>query len=223
METSHNRLEADLACHRRHHTAPVTKQDAGNFSVLRGKPKNSEAIAQLISHLSKGRQKMSGEDVMAGFGDKAYMLLQLQDQTVGIAGWQVENLVARTTELYMENGIDLQTGLETLMAKVEQASHDLQCEASLIFPDAELAKLEHGLEKTRLRTAYSRHIGSSSLAGCGHRIDAAGKQDLLLFKQLRQACVPDPFRVTRFQAVHSLRRHPGAGRVQSTRRSFPQT
>ncbi len=73
---------------------------------------------------------------MASFGDKAYMLLQLQDQLVGIAGWQVENLVARTTELYMENGIDVQTGLEMLIAEVERASGDLQCEASLIFPAA---------------------------------------------------------------------------------------
>ena len=101
--------------------ATVVKQGAGNFSVVRGKPRDSESIAKLINHLSNGQQKLSSDDVMASFGDKAYMLLQLQDQLVGIAGWQVENLVVRTTELYLENGIDIQTGLEMLITEVERA------------------------------------------------------------------------------------------------------
>ena len=117
----------------------VIKQGAGNFIIARGKPRDSESIAKLINHLSQGQQKLSSDDVMASFGDKAYILLQLQDQLVGIAGWQVENLVARTTELYLENGIDFQAGLEILIAEVERASGDLQCEASLIFPAPELA------------------------------------------------------------------------------------
>ena len=124
-------------------TQPATvNQGAGDFVVVRGKPRNSELIAKLINHLSKGGKNLSGDDVMASFGDKAYMLLQLQDRLVGIAGWQVENLVARTTELYVENEIDAQTGLEMLIAEVERASGDLQCEASLIFPAVELAGLD---------------------------------------------------------------------------------
>ena len=171
--------------------SPVTKQDAGNFSVLRGKPKNSEAIAQLVSHLSKGRQKMSGEDVMASFGDKAYMLLQLQDQTVGVAGWQVENLVARTTELYMENGIDLQTSLEVLMAEVERASHDLQCEASLIFPDAELANLSTVWKKLGYEQRTPGTLGVQAWQDAAIESMPQGS-NLLLFKQLRQDRVLRP-------------------------------
>jgi dephospho-CoA kinase len=165
--------------------ATIVKQGAGNFSVVRGKPRDSESIAKLINHLSNGQQKLSSDDVMASFGDKAYMLLQLQDQLVGIAGWQVENLVVRTTELYLENGIDIQTGLEMLITEVERASRDLQCEASLIFPAAELASLDSVWKKL----GYEERV--PSMLGVQAWQDAAVEsmpQDhpTLLFKQLRQ-------------------------------------
>jgi dephospho-CoA kinase len=169
----------------------VIKQGAGNFIVVRGKPRDSESIAKLINHLSKGQQKLSSDDVMASFGDKAYILLQLQDQLAGIAGWQVENLVARTTELYLENGIDIQAGLEMLIAEVERASGDLQCEASLIFPTPELASLYSVWKKLGYEERAPAALGVQAWQ------DAAVEsmpQDhpILLFKQLRQDRVLRP-------------------------------
>jgi dephospho-CoA kinase len=52
---------------------------------------------------------------------------------VGLAAWQVENLVARTTALYVDPGEDQPLGMKTLMNEVEKSSSDLQCEASLLF------------------------------------------------------------------------------------------
>jgi dephospho-CoA kinase len=169
----------------------VIKQGAENFIVARGKPRDSESIAKLINHLSKGQQKLSSDDVMASFGDKAYILLQLRDQLVGIAGWQVENLVARTTELYLENGIDIQAGLEMLIAEVERASGDLQCEASLIFPTPELASLDSVWKKLGYEERAPAELGVQAWQ------DAAVEsmpQDhpILLFKQLRQDRVLRP-------------------------------
>ena len=74
---------------------------------------------------------------MAQFGDKAYMLLQSGKKLVGIAGWQVENLVVRTTDLYLEPDIDVAKALEKLIHEIEQVSSDLQCEASLVFPSSQ--------------------------------------------------------------------------------------
>ena len=169
----------------------IIKQGVGNFVVVRGKPRNSESIAKLINHLSKGQKQLSGDDVMASFGDKAYMLLQLQDQLVGIAGWQVENLVARTTELYMENGMDIQAGLEMLIAEVERASSDLQCEASLIFPTSELASQDLVWKK------LGYEVRAPSALGVQAWQDAAVESmphsgNILLFKQLRQDRVLRP-------------------------------
>jgi dephospho-CoA kinase len=122
---------------------PMEKQaPAGVFLVQRGRPRDSHSIAALITHLSKGNRKVAADDVMADFGDKAYLLLQFGGKPVGLAGWQVENLVARTTDIYLEAGVEPQKALETLIQEVERASGDLQCEASLIFPLGHLAEQE---------------------------------------------------------------------------------
>jgi len=169
----------------------IVKQGAGNFVVVRGRPRNSESIAQLINRLSKGRKKLSGDDIMASFGDKAYMLLQLQDQLVGIAGWQVENLVARTTELYMENGVDTPTGIEMLVSEVERASGDLQCEASLIFPTPELAALDSVWKKLGYEPRTPAALGVQAWQDAAAESMPQGN-NILLFKQLRQDRVLRP-------------------------------
>jgi hypothetical protein len=109
-------------------------QPSGELLVKRGKPKNSAVIAELITRLSKGSRKMTADNVMEEFGEKAYMLLELDQKVVGLAGWQVENLVTRTTDIFFEEYINLQKALEMLIKEVERASGELQSEASLIFP-----------------------------------------------------------------------------------------
>jgi hypothetical protein len=80
----------------------VVKPESGEFSVARGRPRDSVAIAELITRLSGGAKTMTQDDVMAAFGEKAFMLLQAGGKAVGVAGWQVENLVARTTEFFID-------------------------------------------------------------------------------------------------------------------------
>ena len=119
---------------------PVIKTaERGEYYVQRGRPRDTEVIASLLTRLSKGRRSVGPDDIMADFGEKAYLLLRLRDERVGLAGWQVENLVARTTDLYLEENIDKISALETLVEEVERASTNLQCEASLIFPGSDLA------------------------------------------------------------------------------------
>jgi dephospho-CoA kinase len=70
---------------------------------------------------------------MEAFGEKAFLLLKQDQKIVGIAGWQVENLVARTGDVYLEPGLPLEDSMRTLMGQVEASSRELQCEASLLF------------------------------------------------------------------------------------------
>ena len=96
----------------------MKKAAVGDFAVQRGRPRDSEAIAELVTRLSNGKQKMSKLDIMEAFGDKAFLLLQLNNQIVGLAAWQVENLVARTTDLYIEPQHVGEKSLETLITEV---------------------------------------------------------------------------------------------------------
>jgi dephospho-CoA kinase len=159
------------------------RPQAGEFSVSRGKPRDSQAIAELINRLSGGRQKITPDDVMAQFGDKAYMLLQIGRRPVGIAGWQVENLVARTTDLYLEAGIDVEKGLEALITQVEQTSNDLQCEASLVFPTGELAAREAIWKKLGYERRTPATLGVQAWTDAAS--ESMPKGSVLFFKQMR--------------------------------------
>jgi dephospho-CoA kinase len=114
----------------------------GEMSILRGGPRNSKEIAELINRLRKNSQKLGQDDIMAAFGEKAFLLLQMGQELVGIIGWQVENLVARTTDMYLDPIMSPDQALPALITEMERASKDLQCEASLVFVPTNLARLD---------------------------------------------------------------------------------
>lgn len=164
-------------------TLITRKPAAGTFSVYRGKPRDAQQIAELVNRLSKGKRAMNSEDVMEAFGDKAFLLLQVNNEPVGIAGWQVENLVARTTDLYLDPRAAPDKALPLLLAEVEKASSDLQCEASLVFPPMDLV----GFDLVWKHIGYERR--SPDMLGVQAWTDAALESmpqgSALFFKQLR--------------------------------------
>jgi len=163
---------------------------SGEYSAKRGKPKNSAAIAELITRLSKGARKMTADNVMEEFGEKAYMLLQLDQKIIGLAGWQVENLVTRTTDIFFEEQVNLQKALEILIKEVERASSELQSEASLIFPMDELAAQEQLWKQIGYEKRTPETLGVQAWQDSAAESLPAGKT--LLFKQLRQDRVLRP-------------------------------
>ncbi len=164
-------------------TQVLPKPVAGSFSLQRGKPRDSQKIADLVTRLSKGKRTMAQDEVMEAFGEKAFLLLQLDNELVGLAGWQVENLVARTTDLYLDPKATADKALPLIMAEVERASSDLQCEASLVFPPMELV----GFDSVWKQAGYERR--SPEALGVQAWTDAAiesmPKGSALFFKQLR--------------------------------------
>ncbi len=155
----------------------------GALSLQRGKPRDSQKIAELVTRLSKGKHAMTRDEVMEAFGDKAFLLLQMGDELVGVAGWQVENLVVRTTDLHIDMKAPAEKSLPLIMAEVERAAGDLQCEASLVFPPMELV----GFDSVWKHIGYERR--SPDTLGVQAWTDAANesmpKASALFFKQLR--------------------------------------
>ena len=164
-------------------TFPKVASKAGEFSVHRGRPRDSQEIAKLMTHLSRGRRGMDEDKVMEAFGDKAFLLLQMGNELVGIAGWQVENLVARTTDLILDPKAAADQALPLMIAEMERASRDLQCEASLIFPPIDLV----GFDAVWKQLGYERR--SPEMLGVQAWTDAANDSmpegSALFFKQLR--------------------------------------
>lgn len=169
---------------------PAKELKAGEFSVNRGKPKDSEAIAALINHLSKSSRRLTSDDIMAQFGDKAYMLLHDGKKLVGIAGWQVENLVVRTTDLYLEPDIETAKALEKLVREIEQVSSDLQCEASLVFPTRNLVSQGEIWKKLGYEGRTPEALGVQAWTDAAK--ESMPLDTALFFKQLRQDRVLRP-------------------------------
>lgn len=172
-------------------TLPITrKEPSGELMVQRGRPRDSQAIAELISRLSRGQRKMASSDVMEAFGDKAYLLLHASGKLVGLAGWQVENLVARTTDLFLDSSVDSATALEALVNEVERASHELQSEVSLIFPPSDLAADETIWKKLGYEKRTPQTLGIQAWQDAA--AETIGEGAALYFKQLRQDRVLRP-------------------------------
>ena len=164
-------------------TTQVLSKPVGAFSLQRGKPRDSQKIADLISRLSKGKRTMTSDEVMEAFGEKAFLLLQMDTELVGIAGWQVENLVARTLDLYLDPRATPDKSLPLLLTEVERASGDLQCEASLVFPPMELV----GFDSVWKQLGYERRTPETLgvQAWTDAALESMPKGGALFFKQLR--------------------------------------
>jgi len=119
--------------------APAAK---GVLVVERAGPRQALEIADFITQISKGRRAMSEADVMAAFGEKAFLLLKIDKRLVGLAGWQVENLVARVSDVHLEPGLALGEAVRVLMDEIEIASRELQSEVLLVFLPPHLGR--HG-------------------------------------------------------------------------------
>lgn len=168
----------------------VTQKADSDFSIARGRPRDSASIAELVTRLSGGAKSVTQEDIMAAFGEKAFMLLQLNGQNVGVAGWQVENLVARTTEFFIDPSVPVEAGLKTLMDEVERASGELQCEASLLFLPPNLASLQGTWKQLGYEPRSPQSLGVQAWSDAA--IESAQPSTTLFFKQLRQDRVLRP-------------------------------
>jgi len=162
----------------------VEKAVEGKFSVVRGRPRDSAAIAQLITRLSKGVKTVNQGDIMAAFGEKAFLILRFNKTPVGIAGWQVENLVARTTDFFLDASIEFMPALKKIIAEVEQASQDLQCEASLLFLPSNLASYEDAWRQLGYERQTPQTLGVQAWQDAAK--ESAQPNTILFFKQLRQ-------------------------------------
>lgn len=174
--------------------APVetveTTTEKGEYTLVHGSPQHSAEIAALMNRLQKPVQALTPQDIMEKFSEKAYLLLKVDGTLLAAVGWQVENLVARTTEIVVDPELPAEKSIPVLIKEIERASGVLQCEASLIFTSPKLGRLDgfwHDL-------GYIRVLPSSLKVRAWQ--DAARESmpegSILLFKKLREDRVLRP-------------------------------
>lgn len=143
------------------------------IKVRRGTPRDAAAIAEFIKQATHGARALSRAEVIAAFGDKAYMLGDYGEQLALIAGWKVENLVARVDEFYFASGAPLEKLAPPLVEAVENASRELQCEAALLFVPLPIAP-----------------TAAQALAGSGYTPQTADKLGVAAWKDAARESMP---------------------------------
>jgi dephospho-CoA kinase len=170
-------------------TKPI-QAPAGQMVVEKGGPKQAAEIAAFITRVTDGKRRLKAEDIMAAFGEKAYMLLRIDRRLMGLVGWQVENLVERTDEVYLDASVSIKKALSLLLLEVEKASRDLQCEASLLFLPFALARQEDLWRDLSYELRTVQSLGVRAWQESAQ--ETPHPNELMLFKQLRKDRVLRP-------------------------------
>ncbi len=163
---------------------------SGTLTVKRAGPKQAKAIAEFITRMSGGKRRLSRGDVMAAFGEKAFLLLYRDESIVGILGWQVENLVSRVDDFYIEANIPLAEAMKAMTAEVEVASRELQSEAALLFLPPDLAQYTEVWTSLDYSARAVKEL--SVRAWQDAAMESMPPGTVMLFKQLRKDRVLRP-------------------------------
>ncbi|MEA3350575.1 MAG: dephospho-CoA kinase [Chloroflexota bacterium] len=170
--------------------APIKRTEIDTMTIHRAGPQEAENIAKFISHLSDGKRRMTPTDVMAAFGEKAFLLLKSGEVIAGILGWQVENLVARVDDVFIAAGVDLTKSIRAMMAEVESASRELQCEATLLFLPPRLAQNSDIWQQLGYTTRTVKNLNVRAWQEAA--MESMPPGTVLYFKQLRKDRVLRP-------------------------------
>ena len=162
------------------------------LQVRRATPKDAQRISQFIARVTQGRERPTRTDIIARFGDRAYVLiLEGEDRLVGLLGWQVENLVARVVDVYILDDVPPEDGLKEALDYVEKNARELQCEVMLVFVPP---SLYHQTKDLWAQLGYqTRRIEDLQVPAWQEAARESQPQGTtLLFKQLRKDRVLQP-------------------------------
>lgn len=162
----------------------------GEVNVQRAGPRQAEEVVNVYNQAYSGKTMVNSNDIMAAFGDKAFLLLKIENRTMGVLGWQVENLVARTTDILLDPNVPAAQYLPILIREMEHASTQLQCEISLIYVPPHLARYDSLW--ISLGYVEKKPADLSVLAWREAALESLQPDALLFVKQLRQDRVLHP-------------------------------
>jgi dephospho-CoA kinase len=163
---------------------------SGEVTIQRARPRDANEVAALITQLSGGKRKASRDDIMAAFGEKAYLLLRINGKALGLVGWKVENLVARTDDIFIDSSLYYADAMRILLNEVERVSRELQCEISLLFLPNDAATQEPALTSLGYQRKAIPNLGVRAWEEAA--LESMPTGSYMLFKQLRQDRVLRP-------------------------------
>jgi dephospho-CoA kinase len=111
--------------------APPQPSVAIAVDIRRGMPKNAEQIAQVLNRMFG--KNLTRVDVLTAFGEKSYLLAEINGAIMGLTGFQVENLITRVDEFLLLPEAPIEPVARALIQAVENASKELQSEVGFVY------------------------------------------------------------------------------------------
>jgi len=175
------------------HPIPVSqpvKLSLGEVNMVRATPKQADEIKDVFNSLNPSSTPVTRANIMAAFGEKAFLLLKVENVTMGLLGWQVENLVSRTTDILLDPALPPAQYIPIMIREMERASGYLQCEVSLVFAPESLSKHDALWNSLGYEPRSVASLGA--LAWQEAAEESKLQNTVLFFKQLRQDRVLRP-------------------------------
>jgi dephospho-CoA kinase len=161
------------------------------IDVKRGMPGDAENIAAFINRVT--HSSITRMDIMMAFGQKSYLLAQVQGHIVGVMGWQVENLITRADEFHIEARVPRAPVIEALVNAIEDASKMLQSEVGFFFlPPGTPADIIEPFRSSGYETTTIEQIKIPAWREAVQEIMSDNSSSLILTKKLREDRVLQP-------------------------------
>ena len=107
------------------------------LSVRRAKLSDVESMAAFLQAASRSTGEtapyVTPENIVARFGQVGFLLALEGEAIVGLAGWQIENLVVRVTDLVVRADAGMEAVAQKLVDAMEREARALMAEVILLF------------------------------------------------------------------------------------------
>jgi N-acetylglutamate synthase-like GNAT family acetyltransferase len=104
-----------------------------DIHVRRTRLKDVDKIASFINMAKPGQRRVTREMIISRLGEVGFLVAEHDQRTVGLLGWQIENLVVRVTDFLIAPAIDRVLAGRALIETMEAEALKLQAEAAILF------------------------------------------------------------------------------------------
>ncbi|MEO0250322.1 MAG: GNAT family N-acetyltransferase [candidate division WOR-3 bacterium] len=104
--------------------------------IRRARPSDAEQISAFVNRVRPHGPAVTRESVLQRLGVVGFLIAEVDQEIVGLLGWQVENLVVRVVDFLIYPHRYRVSAGRALLDEMEKAAQELQAEAAILFMPA---------------------------------------------------------------------------------------
>lgn len=123
---------------------PTTPAQEGteDLNIRRARPSDVPSILLHLNKATNGQLKMSRAELLMALGDRSYFIAQSGTTIHIVAGWHIENLIARIDQLYIYPPETVSFAFDPVLKDIEKSAIQHFCEIIVAFlPNEQVDRL----------------------------------------------------------------------------------